>query len=368
MTIKIRKELYQLKPYVPGRSKQEIETLTGRDDILRVSFNESPLGPSPKAQEAIRDFLPQIHLYPDANYRELRASLAKLWQRKSENFIIGDGTDEVISMLAKTYVGPGDQVVLADPTFGAYRLGVAIQGGTIVPVALKPDFSYDLEAYLAAINERTRLVYLCSPNNPTGTYINRQQLEAFLAAVPSHVLVVLDEAYADYSEAPDFPRGCDYLDQFNVIVLRTFSKMFGLAGLRIGYGLACEEIIFDLHRVREPFNVNQVAAVAANAALNDAEYLALSRSVNSEGKQFFYQQFTEMGLAYCESQANFIWVKAGVDSKELVEAMLEEGITIRGGYAFNCPEWIRITVARAADNERIIASLKRLLPAGERTR
>ncbi len=360
MSIEPRKALAKLKPYLPGKSKKEIEEQTGRSDILRASFNETPLGPSPRALRAIREFLPDIHLYPEGSYKSLRAKLAKLWGREAENFIIGDGTDEVITLLAQTFVNPGDEVIIGEPTFGAYRLGVAIQGGVIVPAPLLK-FQYDLEVFLNAVSGRTRLLYLCNPNNPTGAYIDKKSLEAFLNRLPGHVLVVLDEAYADYAEAEDFPPGNDYLDRYNIIVLRTFSKMYGLAGLRIGYGLANRGIIYNLNRVREPFNVNQLAAVAAEAVLDDSEYLELSRQTNRQGKTYLYRRLTEMGLNFSATEANFIWLEIGADSKQLVADMLAEGITVRGGYAFNNPEWIRYTISRQEENERFVRTLEIVL-------
>ncbi|WP_217267268.1 histidinol-phosphate transaminase [Thermanaeromonas sp. C210] len=357
-----REAILDIKPYVPGKPIEEVQRELGIKDVIKLASNENPLGPSPDAVMALREAAEKIYLYPDGSCYYLKQALAAKLEVSEEQLIIGNGTDEILKMLGEAFVDPGDEVIVGDPTFSEYEFAAQVMGGRAVKVPCR-DFRLDLEAMAGAVGPRTRLVFLCNPNNPTGTIVSQEEVDVFLNRVPSHVLVVLDEAYYEYVTSPAYPDSLAYVrdGRPNVIVLRTFSKIYGLAGLRVGYGIAHPEVIKALNRVREPFNVNSLAQVAARAALQDEYHVGKSREVNNEGKEFLYEQFRALGLKYVPTESNFIFVDIGRDSREVFKKMLAKGVIVRTGDIFGYPTFLRITIGTRRQNQRLIDALREVL-------
>lgn len=359
----IRECLQDIKPYIPGKPVEEVERELGLTGIIKLASNENPLGASPRAIEAMQKNLKRMHSYPDGYSHYLREALSRKQGVQPEQLIFGNGSDEILSFLTLAYVNPGDEVVMATPSFSQYEFATRLAGGVPRQVELTGgDFQYDLDAILAAINEKTRLVFLCTPNNPTGTIIRKQELNRFMEKLPEKVLLVLDQAYLEYAVDPDHPTGIEHIEQgYPVISLRTFSKIYGLAGLRIGYGVAPVEIVADLNRVRQPFSVNAMAQAAARAALDDEEHVERSRRMVDESRRQLAVGFAELGLKPVPDQANFYFVDLKVDSKEAFQALLKRGVVVRTGDIFGFPTFIRVTHGTAEQNQRFLAALKEVL-------
>ncbi|SHG61098.1 histidinol phosphate aminotransferase apoenzyme [Thermosyntropha lipolytica DSM 11003] len=358
---KARKEIFRLKPYVPGKPIEEVKRELGIEDIIKMASNENPLGPSPLAVEKIKETLDKIHFYPDSNNFYLKQKLAGHIGIGEECILIGNGSDELLKLLAEAFLTPEDEVVFGDPSFVEYEFTATIMGAKCIAVPLN-DFRHDLKAMLDAVTPRTKIVYVCNPNNPTGTYSTRDEIKDFMDKIREDVLVVFDEAYYEYVDAPDYMSGIEYVKAGrNAIVLRTFSKIYGLAGLRVGYGITTPAIAQAVERVTEPFNVNLLAQVAAEAALDDKEHLEESRQLNLEGKKYLYSRFEEMGLRYVPTQANFIFVDTGRDCREVFKKLLQLGIIIRTGDIFGFPTFIRVTIGTPEENKRFIEGLKKVL-------
>jgi len=356
-----RREIFSLKPYVPGKPIEEVERELGLEGVIKMASNENPLGPSPRAQEAYMNAVKDLNLYPDGNCFYLKQKLAEKFGRLPDSFMVGNGSDELLRLITEAFVGPGDEVIYGDPSFSEYEFMTCIMGGRVKPIPLR-DFTYDLQAMKAAVTDKTKIIYVCNPNNPTGTIITGGQLETFMDGLEEDILVVFDEAYYEYVDHPDYQSGLGYLDRGrNVIVLRTFSKIYGLAGLRIGYGISTPEIVDAVNRVREPFNVNLVAQRAATAALDDEEHLTRSREVNRQGKEYLYREFRSMGLHYVPTEANFIFVDIGQDCRRVFQELLKLGVIIRTGDIFGYPTYIRVTVGTEEQNKRFISSLRKVL-------
>ncbi|MDZ4133124.1 MAG: histidinol-phosphate transaminase, partial [Dethiobacteria bacterium] len=293
----------------------------------------------------------------------LKQALADRLGVTPEQLIFGNGSDELLSLLTLAYINPGDEAVVVAPSFSEYDFALRLMGGVPRSVPLIGDnFSYDFDAVLGAVNEKTRIVFICSPNNPTGTIIGRKELDNFVARLPEKVLLVLDQAYIEYVNDADHPSGLDYIARgLPVIALRTFSKIYGLAGLRIGYGIAHADLINELNRGREPFNVNAMAQAAALAALEDNEHVARSRNLANDGRIQLTTGLAEMGLKPVYDEANFCFVDIKVDSKSAFQALLQKGVIIRTGDIFGYPTYIRVTYGTAEHNKRFLAALKEVI-------
>ncbi len=345
-------------PYTPGKPIEEVERELGITDVIKMASNENPLGPSPRVLEAIQNFLPKINLYPDGNAYYLKQALAAHLGLSEQNIICGNGADELIILAATTYLDPGDEIIMAHPSFSEYDFAARLMGAQPVRVPAV-NFGHDLPGMLAAITERTKIIYICNPNNPTGTMLTHAELAAFLKEVPSRILVVMDEAYYEYVTDPAYARSIEFLkDGYNVLILRTFSKIYGLAGLRVGYGLAGEEIIREINTVREPFNVNAVAQVAARAALEDEAHKQAVLEANTRGREYLAKEFKRLGLFFVPSHANFIFVEVGVDSKALFQKLLQQGVIVRTGDIFGYPQFIRVSFGTEEENRRFIRVLE----------
>ncbi len=356
-----RKGILEIKSYIPGKSIEEVQKELGPKKWIKLASNENLLGPSAKAIAAIRKELPNIYLYPEGPCPVLRKALAERFAISERGVVISNGADNLILMIANAFVNEGDEVVIADPTFSVYTNATQIMGGKPIKVKLK-DFAHDLEGMLKKVSRKTKLLFVCNPNNPTGTTVSRMAFDRFLSKLPECVIVVLDEAYGDFAEDPHGPNGLDYVKKRKqLIVLRTFSKVYGLAGLRIGYALAREDLTDCLYQVRDPFPVHRLAQVAAVAALNDKNHAARSVRLVHEGRRYLYKELDRVGLSYVPSQANFIFIDFGRDSEEVSQALLSEGIIIRPGKVWGYPTFARLTIGRMDDNRKFIKALKKIL-------
>jgi histidinol-phosphate aminotransferase len=355
-----RKGILEITSYIPGKSIEEVQKELGAKKWIKLASNENLLGPSPKAVAAIRKELPNIYLYPEGPCTVLRQALARKFSLPEQTVVISNGADNLILMIACAFVDEGNEVVMADPTFSVYTNVTQIMGGRPIKVRLK-DFTHDLDSMLKKINRKTKLVFICNPNNPTGTTISQKSFDHFLSKLPKQVIVVLDEAYGDFVEDSFYPNGLDYIkERKQVILLRTFSKVYGLAGLRIGYALGREDLVDCLYQVRDPFPVHRLAQVAAVAALNDEDHAIKSIQLVYEGKRYLYKELDKMGVSYVPSQANFIFIDFEKDSEEVFQALLREGIIIRPGKIWDYPTFARVTIGRIEDNQRFIKALKKI--------
>ena len=357
MAIKVSPDIAGITPYSPGKPIEELERELGLTGSIKLASNENPCGPSPKALAVLTQSATTLHRYPDGGGHVLREALADRWKVSPDHIVLGNGSDEIITLLTKAFLEPGDEVVMADPSFLIYKIAVTAVHGRPVLVPLKA-YRHDLSAMANAFTLRTRLVFVCNPNNPTGTYVTAAEVAAFLQAVPPDVIVVFDEAYYEYVTATDYPDTLTILKAGrNVALLRTFSKIYGLAGLRIGYGLTTPEIVQHLNRIRPPFNTNSLAQRAALAALTDEEHVRESRRLNIEGRAYLSERLAAMGLTVIPSQANFLYVDVHRDGWAVFDTLLRRGVIVRhlGG------SFLRITVGLPQENARFLDALQAVL-------
>lgn len=357
-----RQTVDRITPYVPGKSSEEVAQQYGVTHIVKLASNENPLGPPPMAIEAIQREATNSALYPDGASRELVRRLAERVQADEDMFIVGNGSDEVLKLLAEAYLEPGNEVVYADPTFSEYAYVTRLMGAEEVRVPLTDDGVHDLAAMRDAVTDKTKFIFICNPNNPTGTAVNEHSLRSFLSDLPSSVLVIVDEAYVEYVDMPSFPDTVALMREgFNVVVTRTFSKVYGLAGLRVGYGIGPQPIIDYVRRVKEPFNVNRLAQVAAIAALQDNNHLQRSIQMNEKERARLTSELEKMGLRVTPSEANFVWVHLKREAQPIFHTLLQRGVIIREGSAFGHPEHVRITVGTHEQNNTFLHHLQRVL-------
>lgn len=353
-----RKSISNIKSYQPGRPIEEVKRELGLKDVIKMASNENPLGPSPKALTAIKNSLGAVNRYPEAGCFYLRQAVSKALKVKPEQLVFGNGSDELIVLALRAFVDEGDEVVVAAPTFLIYEIASKIQGARIKKVPTKY-FKYDLKAMKREVTRNTRLIFIANPDNPNGTYVTRYELEAFLKGLPESAMVFMDEAYFDFVEEKDYPNGLDYISGNNLIVTRSFSKSYGLAGLRVGYGVSNPGIVKYMECVREPFNVNLIAQVAAAAALKDRDFLSKTKRATQRGKRFLYAEFNKLGLRYVPSVTNFILFETGKDAGQVCKKLLKKGVIVREMKAWGMNTFIRVTVGREKENRRFIKELKK---------
>ena len=350
----IRAELDPMVPYAPGLRASEVRERSGRDTILKLSSNEHPCGPVPAAVAAMEAVLTRLNRYPDGGARALRRALCERLGVADENLVIGNGSNEIIRLLTQAVVRPGDEIVFAWPSFVVYPMVAQMFGASAVRVPLTGE-THDLAAMLAAITERTRIVFLCNPNNPTGTIYRREDFERFMAEVPEHVIVVADEAYFEFVTTDDYPDSLEWFDgQRPLAVLRTFSKIYSLAGLRIGYGVLPAPLARAVDKIREPFNVNIVAQVGAYYSLGDEAEVERRRRENQEQKTYLYSAFDRLGIAYVPSETNFVYVRTE-RPVEVFEALLGEGVIVRD---FGTAPALRVGIGTPDDTRATIAAFE----------
>lgn len=357
--IEPRPELSKLSDYVPGKSIEEIRERYGLTKVVKLASNENPLGASPKAVEAFHKIADSLHLYPRGDAPSMIRSLAEKFGVKREQIVVGNGSDEIIDMVGKAFIRQGDNCVAITPTFSVYKFTTLSNGADFVGVG-EGEAKTCLDDLAKAINAKTRVAFICNPNNPTGLYYSETEIRDFLKKVPQNVLVFLDEAYSEFATAPDYPKLVGTLDEFsNLFINRTFSKIYGLAGLRVGYAMASAEVVRHLWKVKPPFDVNQAAQVAAIAALGDTDHIEATRKMNGEGIQFLTREFMALGFKVLPTQANFVCVHIGAKAKELVAFLEQNGMIVRGLTSFGMPEHVRITVGRPEENELLMALVKK---------
>ncbi|HWJ03215.1 MAG TPA: histidinol-phosphate transaminase [Verrucomicrobiae bacterium] len=361
MSVEARSYVKNLEVYVPGKPIEEVQRELGLTRVIKLASNENPWGPSPKALEAAKGSLERVFLYPDANAFSLKNLLAKELGIDENQLVTGNGSDEIVQMVAQAFVDPGDEVIMANPSFPRYRTVTELMGGVPVEVELH-DYRHDLAAMAEKINSKTKVIFVCNPNNPTGTLVSGIELDEFMAKVPEHILVVFDEAYFEYVDDETYVSGQKYLNQGRqVLILRTFSKAFGLAGLRIGYGFANAEIIDLLNRVRGPFNGNLVALEAACAAWQDKEYLRQMVEKNAQGLEQLREGLERLGCKVVPSATNFVLAEVGKPSQEVFQALMRQGIIVRPGHLFGYGTGLRISVGTPEQNEEFLRALEAVL-------
>lgn len=359
-----RQEVTKLEAYVPGKSIEEVKKQYGLSEITRLASNENPYGPSPKAIAAMNAAAADSHLYPEPTSAELRSKLGELYGVDPSQILVSNGADNVLMLIGQAYVNPGDEVVYCVPTFSVYRTSTVVMGGVPVEIPLTADYKFNLEAMLAAVTDKTKLLYVCNPNNPTGTIVDSAELEAFLKKVPPHVVVVLDEAYGEFIDVEGYKTGAEYVREgYPVISVHTFSKLYGLAALRVGYAIATPEVLAPVLAVREPFPVSRMANSAALASLDDVEYRDFILSTNREGLRYLGNELGRMGVGVTPSYSNFLFADLHRDAAPVVEALLRAGYIVRPCKAWGYPEHIRITVGSPEQNRGFVAALERILSA-----
>lgn len=350
-----------LHPYEPGKPIEELEREEGAGEVIKLASNENPVGPSPMAIAAVRAALAEVNRYPDGGCWELTRKLAARHQVGVDRIFAASGSVEVLNLLAFLFLRPGLNAVSSEHGFAIYALATAAAGGKSRAVPMKPGYNFDLDAIAAAIDSNTRLVFLDNPNNPTGTIFRKAEWERFLADVPEHVVIVADEAYFEFVRDPDYPDSLNYHDpQRMIVTLRTFSKIFGLAGLRVGYAVARPDIVTLLHKVRQPFNVTSLAQVAASAGLDDAAHVRRTLENNAAGLTYLEHEFQRLGIDFVPSHANFILAEVG-DGLNVFNQLLKLGVIVRPMSGYGLPKHLRISVGLEHENRRLISALEQVL-------
>jgi len=360
MNIVLPKYLHELKPYTAGKTPNEVQKQYGIARFIKLASNENPLGPSPKAMMAIKNTLKNIHCYPDSKVTDLRHKIATIYQIMPEQIVIGNGSDEIMGLVGQALLLPGEEVIIPYPSFSIYEKVATLAQATLVKVPLR-NLAIDLKAIKKKITKKTKLIFLTNPHNPTGSFLEANAIHKFLESIPSSILVVLDEAYVDFVSPKKRFESVNYLKRFpNLILLRTFSKAYGLAGLRVGYGLMSVELAGFLEAVRYPFNVNSLAQVAALAALEDKEFLERTYKTVWEGRNFLFESLTDMGVKVYPSEANFLLIYVGKKANEIYKALLKRGIIIRPLDSYDMPEYFRISIGKPEENQLFIEIFKEL--------
>ncbi len=362
MHVKYRKELDAIPVYVPGKPIDEVKRELGLDKVIKLASNENPLGFSPRVKEAVVKALEEANLYPDGNSTLLKEAIAKKYGISPEMVLPTCGSDEMLDLIAKTYIEKGDEVVMADITFPRYFATSQMMGAVIKKVPLK-NLAYDIEGFKSAINSNTKIVWLCNPNNPTGTFFSEKELTGLMEAISPETLVVYDEAYSEFASHLDYPKNSlKLLEKYkNMLLLKTLSKAYGLAGLRLGYTIGDPELLSAINRIRNPFNVTLLTQAAAIAAINDEEFLAKVVSNNDEGKKYIYEEFDKMGLEYAKTEANHIIFNSKKDSSMVFNELLKRGVIIRPVAGFNPSTWLRVSIGTMEENREFIKELKEVL-------
>ena len=359
MKLKVPEHILSIKPYVPGKPIEELEREYGISGSIKLASNENPLGPSPMAVKAVEKVLSGLNRYPDGSGRELVIRLSKHLKVSYNNIVLGNGSDEIIEMLTTAFILPGDEVIIPVPSFLMYEISAKSSGAKLLFIPLK-SLSIDLDAVAEAITDKTRLIFLCNPNNPTGTVISKKSFDEFIEKVPEHVIVVMDEAYIEFIRDKDCARGMDYIDS-NVVTLRTFSKIYGLAGLRIGYGIMSEYIAGILNRIRPPFNASSLAQAGAAAALDDKDFFNKTIRLVHDELDFMYESLDKIGIGFFPAQSNFFLIDVKKSADDVFENMLKLGVIVRSMISYGYPEYIRVSIGLHEENIRFINALEKVL-------
>ena len=357
----VHKGIAGLTPYAPGKPVDEVARELGLTDIVKLASNENPRGPGPQVRAALEGAMADMSRYPDGGGFLLKEALARTLGVRETQITLGNGSNDVLDLVARVTLEPGRNAIVADHSFVVYRLATACAGAELITVPAK-DYGADLAAMLAAINDNTRTIFLANPNNPTGTWVGQAALTEFLSAVPAHVWVVLDEAYFEYVDEPEYPDGLQLLDDYpNLLVTRTFSKIHGLASVRLGYGVSSLELADLMNRARQPFNCSSFALAAGVAALEDTDFVDTSGALNREGMAQLAGAFDAMGLAYIPSAGNFLTVNCGKPGAEVFNALLQKGVIARPIAEYGLPDHLRVSIGLEQENDRFLAALREVL-------
>lgn len=361
-SIRPRGILTRMKPYSPGKPIWEVQRELGIEKVTKLASNENPIGPSPLALAAIQSYLTDIHRYPDADTVDLSRAIAGKLDVEPNQVLVTNGADELITLLSETFLEAGDEVIVPSPTFSEYEFGANLMGAAVVEVPLREDFRYEVSDILNAVTERTKLLYICSPNNPTGTYMSKPDLYTLMDKLPPHVLVIFDGAYSHFATADDYCDGIELVRQgYPIVVMQTFSKIYGLAGIRVGYGIAAAAILRNIRQVKEPFNVNALAQVGAAAAIQDDAHLQATRDMNTLGRERLYEALQELGLPFTRSMSNFVLAQLGPDAKTIYDKLMGKGVILRYAGAWNLPHHVRISIGTPEEIEFFINALREVL-------
>jgi histidinol-phosphate aminotransferase len=356
----------KLKPYQPGKPIEDLQRELGLSSIIKLASNENPLGPSPIATEASQQVLPELARYPDGNGFVLKNALAEKLRVSTPQITLGNGSNDVLELIVRAFASEGNEVVVSEHTFAIYALAAQAVNAKVVETPAR-QWGHDLDAMQAAVSKRTKLVFIANPNNPTGTYVDTASLKSFISALPEQVLVIVDEAYFEYASdarlgVKEYPNALEWLAEHkNLIVTRTFSKAYGLAGLRVGYAVSHADIADILNRVRQPFNVNQMALVAANAALKDNDHLDRGIQINSDGMDQLTQGFDRLQLPYIPSAGNFVCVEVGPDAANIYQRLLQEGVIVRPVANYKMPNHLRVSVGLKTENAKFLQALNEIV-------
>ena len=361
MKLFVPDHILSIKPYSPGKPIEELKREIGAKRIVKLASNENPLGPSPLAVKALHGVLDKIHRYPDGGGHDLVKKLSEHLNEKSKCIVIGNGSDDLIGMLTRALLKPGDEAIIPRPSFLMYDIMVRSAGAILVHVPLKA-LTIDLEGFLKQVTSKTRMVFVCNPNNPTGTVVTKEAFDRFLADLPPHVVVVMDEAYVEFVRDKNAPNGLDYFSEKRpLVILRTFSKAYGLAGLRIGYGVMPEYLSDLLNRVRQPFNVNLLGQLAARTALDDRAFLDMTIRLTHEGLDALYISLEKSGIKYFPTQTNFFLIDVQRDADDVYRGLLDQGVIVRSMTSYDYPTYIRVNVGLPEENTYFVEALKRVL-------
>lgn len=354
-------DIMKIKSYQPGKPIEEVKRELGLKTVAKLASNENPLGPSNKAIEAIKKYAGKVNIYPDGGGYYLKRALAEKLGLEEEEIILGNGSDEIISLITRVFLQKGEEAIMGDPSFLMYKIDTQLSQARIIPIPLN-DFRLNLPAMAKAITPKTKLIFISNPNNPTGTIVEEKEVRIFLKDLSPQIIVIFDEAYFEYVEDENYPQTINLLNgENNIVILRTFSKIYGLAGLRVGYGISQPQIIKILNRARPPFNVNSLAQVAALASLKDQDQIIRSKKLIKEEKEYLYSNLDKMKLSYIPTQANFILIKLGIKAPYIEKKLLQDGIIIRGMKAYNLTQYIRLTIGTREQNEKFIRALYKIL-------
>lgn len=357
-----RKKLANLKPYVPGKPIEQVQKEYGIDEVIKLASNENQLGPSPKAVEAVKREAENINMYPDPGAMELRKAIAEKYGVEVDNIVVGNGGEHILEVIAHTFIDEGDEIIEADTTFTILGIAVELLGGKRVKVPID-GYKQDLKGFVENISHRTKLIYVCNPNNPLGNVVPKEEVEYLVENIPEDVVIVFDEAYYDFAKVnPDYPETTDYLKKKpNIIILRTFSKVTGIAGVRVGFVITSKEIATEMSKVKGTFYVNRLAQAAAIGALQDEEHIKKTVELNYKSLGMMEEAFDEMGLEYVKSNANFIFVNVNKDSKMVSEELLKKGIIVKAGDIWGWDTWLRVSTGTIEQTEKFLAALKEVL-------
>ncbi len=361
----IKPTLRELEPYkaaLPDMTPAMLKKHLKLEHVAKMSFNENPFGASPKAIEAMKGALDELHIYHDVDDSPLKEMLCRLHHVEPEQILLGNGADELSQMAAMAFLGEGDEAIIPQPTYIQYEVSTLTMGANPVFVPVNSQFAIDPDDLLKKITDKTKLIFLCNPNNPTGTYITKKEMDAFVDKLPDRVVLLMDEAYFDYVDADDYPSSTDYINSGKLVMgVRTFSKNHGLAAARVGYAVGPKVLIYTVARTRMQVNVNSIGLSGAAASLQDPDHQAAVIAQTAAGKKYLYDHFTELGLFFVPSQGNFIFVDTGKDSADVVQKLAADGVVVRPGYLFHFPTFLRVTVGTPEQNRALVESLAGIL-------